>query len=84
MAQLQGSHEGFDYEAFWNVQDQTVFWGAVISHDGHVAGRPKGQLRRAALEGDAAEAVRKVVLSAIDKGVDIHSEEHPKLRIPDA
>lgn len=71
MAQLEGTHGDYAYEAFWNLQDETLFWGAVVSRDGTVVGRPKGQLRRSAVHGDEAAAVRAVVESAIDEGLDM-------------
>ncbi|GAB3033472.1 MULTISPECIES: hypothetical protein [Oleiagrimonas] len=74
MAQLQGSHSGYRYDAFWSVQQDTVFWGAVISQDGHVMGRPKGQLQREAIDGDEVEAIRHVVATAIDKNVGVDAE----------
>lgn len=77
MAQLDGSHDGYHYDAFWSVQDDTVFWGAVISRDGDVLGRTKGKLTRAALKDDAAGAVRSVVTHAIDNGVEQHSGTTP-------
>jgi hypothetical protein len=81
MAQLQGSHRGFEYDAFWNIQEQTLFWGAVISQEGNVVGRPKGQLKVEAYDGEASDTIRDVVISAIDKGVGVNSDEHPKLGV---
>lgn len=74
MAQLQGSHAGYRFDAFWSVQNDTVFWGAIISQDGHVMGRPKGQLQREAIDGDEAGAIRHVVATAIDKNVGVDAD----------
>lgn len=72
MAQLHDTHGEFDFEAYWSVQDEMLFWGAVVTRDGEVVGRPQGQLRCSAIKGGESEAVRHLVQGAIDErlGVD--------------
>ncbi|NII10954.1 hypothetical protein [Oleiagrimonas sp. C23AA] len=71
MAQVEGEHGEHHYEAFWNVQDQAIYWGAVVRLDERVVGRPRGILKLSAIDGNEEAAVRKVVEEAIDEGLDV-------------
>lgn len=71
MAQVRGTHAEYEFEMFWNVQDRTLYWGAVIYRDGHVVSRPHGQLPQAALEDEDEAAVRALVIQSIDENLDV-------------
>ncbi len=77
MAEITGTHEKFSYEAFWHEQDDQVYWGAVVTQDDRVVGRPKGHLMQAAISGDVEQAVRHVVETAIEKRLDVDRPGDP-------
>lgn len=77
MADTTGTHDGHEYDAFWHPQEKQIFWGAVVKRGGKVVGRPHGQLMVSAVDGDEEAAVRKVVESAIDNGLDVERPVPP-------